>query len=183
MPLRAAMLKKWLITHFLQDSTEQLTSNRNDILPCSRQGRIHYATQGDRDQLALGALLAPWASQYIFCRQKMLQWFYNPQFPTFQENFHWTWPHILLKTLKLKPPKPHLKPLASFKKNPDIVVNYYFIACLEFCNMVLQCLLSVKGQYFYMALVFKFTWLHGIPVGVCHSFRCFAIHRTPGIYS
>lgn len=72
MPSRKVMPTKCLITHFLQDSHEQLTSNRNNILPCSRQGRIHCASQGDRDQLALGALLAPWASQYIFCRQKML---------------------------------------------------------------------------------------------------------------
>lgn len=72
MPSRAAMPTKCLTTHILQDSNQQLTSNRNNILPCSRQGRIHYATQGDRDQLALGALLAPWASQYISCRQKML---------------------------------------------------------------------------------------------------------------
>lgn len=72
MPSRAAIPTKWLITHFLQDSNEQLTSNRNNILPCSRQGQIHCATQEDRDQLALGALLAPWAFQYIFCRQKML---------------------------------------------------------------------------------------------------------------
>lgn len=55
-----------------QDSNEQLTSNKNYILPCSMQGRIHCATQGDRDQLALGVLLASWAAQYIFCRQKML---------------------------------------------------------------------------------------------------------------
>lgn len=71
-PPRAALPTKWLITHFLQDSNQQLTSTRNNILPCSRQGQIHCATPGDRDQLALGALLAPWAAQYIFCRQKML---------------------------------------------------------------------------------------------------------------
>lgn len=184
MPSRAVMPTKWqLIPHFLQDSNEQLTSNRNNILPCSRQGQIRCATQGDRDQLALGALLAPRASRYIFCIWKTLQWFYNPQFPTFQENFHWTWPHILLKILKVKPPKPHLKPLAGFQKNPDIIVNYCIIACLEFCNMVLQCLLNVKGQYFNIFFIYKFTWLHGIPVSVCHSLRCFPIHCTPGIYS
>lgn len=73
MPSRAVMPTKWqLIPHFLQDSNEQLTSNRNNILPCSRQGQIRCATQGDRDQLALGALLAPRASRYIFCIWKTL---------------------------------------------------------------------------------------------------------------
>ena len=71
-PSEQLQATKRLIAHLLQDSNEQLSFNRNNILPCSRQGQIHCATQGDKDRLALGALLAPWAARYIFCRQKML---------------------------------------------------------------------------------------------------------------
>lgn len=138
-------------TKCLQDNNEQLISNRNNTLPCSRQGQTHYATQGDRDQTALGALLVPWAARCIFCKQGMLLWFCSPSFPTFQEISHWTWPHILLRTLRFKPPEKYLKLLSSF---PEIqgFLNNYFVSPLKSHNTVLQLLQNVKQQHFLLIL-------------------------------
>lgn len=150
--LRAVYWTQFTVyTKCLQDNNEQLISNRNNTLPCSRQGQTHYATQGDRDQTALGALLVPWAARCIFCKQGMLLWFCSPSFPTFQEISHWTWPHILLRTLRFKPPEKYLKLLSSF---PEIqgFLNDYFVPPLKSHNTVLQFLQNVKQQHFLLIL-------------------------------